>query len=222
MNVLTEEASQTVRRFLMGLLQQFKDRTIPEATRRLGDQRWFVKRNMLYILGECNSKEVLPYVRPYCRHEDLRVGVEATKCLLKLGDSYGVSAVRDYLNSDSREVIEMAVSLAGSFRIKELVPELIRMLGKRSISGADIYAKIPLVKALGDIGDPRALGILKSLISRKNILFKGAADKLKEEIYRTLRNYPYNDIQDLLRAGMKSRSEVIRQEAMRLTREEDR
>jgi hypothetical protein len=222
MNVLTEEASQTVRRFLMGLLQQFKEKTIPEATKRLGDQRWFVKRNMLYLLGECKSKEVLPYIRPYCRHEDFRVGAEATRCLLKLGDSYGVSAVRDYLNSDSREVIEMAVSLAGSFRIKELVPELIQMLSKRSISGADIYAKIPFVKALGDIGDPRSLGILKSLVSGKNILFKGAADKLKEEIYGTLRNYPYNDIQDLLRAGLKSRNEVIRLEAMRLTREEDR
>ena len=221
MDALTEESSQTARRFLMGLLQQFKDRTIPEATKRLGDQRWFVKRNMLYLLGECKSKEVLPSVRPYCRHENRRVGFEATKCLLNLGDAYGISAVRDYLNAESREDVEQAIALAGSFRIKEVVPDLIQMLKKWGISGADLYNKIPVVKALGDIGDPRALEVLKEVLSGKNILFRGAADKLKEEICRSLKNYPHNDIKDLLRACMKSRNDVIRQEAMRLSREED-
>jgi hypothetical protein len=222
MDALTEEASQTVRRFLMGLLQQFKDRTIPEATKRLGDQRWFVKRNMLYLLGECKNKEVLPSVRPYCRHENRRVGFEATKCLLNLGDAYGISTVRDYFNSESREDVEQAIAFSGSFRIREVVPDLIQMLKKWGISGADLYNKIPIVKALGDIGDPRALEVLKDLLSGKNILFKGAADKLKEEIYRSLRNYPYNDIKDLLRAGLKSKNSAIKQEAMRLIREEDR
>jgi hypothetical protein len=222
MDALTEEASQTVRRFLVGLLQQFKDRAIPEATKRLGDQRWFVKRNMLYLLGECKSKEVLPSVRPYCRHENRRVGFEATKCLLNLGDRYGISAVRDYLHSESREDVEQAIAFSGSFRISEVVPDLIQMLKKRGISGADLYNKIPVVKALGDIADSRALGILKELLSGKNILFRGAAGKLKEEICRSLKNYPYNDIKDLLRACMKSRNDVIRQEVMKLIREEDR
>jgi hypothetical protein len=156
-DALINEDSQIIRRFFVGILKQFGSRIIPEAIKRLGDSRWFVKRNMLYILGECNSEEVLPYIRPYSRHENRKVSFEAVKCLLSAGDHYGIATVRDYLLSESRETCEQGISLAGTYKIREVVPELIQMLKKRGIAGADIYDKIPVIKALGEIGDPRAL-----------------------------------------------------------------
>ena len=216
LDALVEEESQTVRRFFMELLKQFGAGVIPEAIKRLGDPRWFVKRNMLYILSEINNPEVLPSVRPYCRHENLKVSVEAIKCLLSAGDRYGIQAVKDYLYSESREQVEQAISLTGAFRIREFVPDLIKMLKKRGISGADLYDKIPVVRALGDIGDPAALPVLREVLSEKSILFKGSAERLKEEIYGTLKNYQREDIQDMISAGLKSKSEYIREESLRL------
>jgi HEAT repeat protein len=217
-DALINEDSQIIRRFFVGILKQFGSRIIPEAIKRLGDSRWFVKRNMLYILGECNSEEVLPYIRPYSRHENRKVSFEAVKCLLSAGDHYGIATVRDYLLSESRETCEQGISLAGTYKIREVVPELIQMLKKRGIAGADIYDKIPVIKALGEIGDPRALEPLRELLLGKSILFKGVTEKLKEEIYRTLRNYPVRDIRDLIEAGLKSRNEYIREESARLSR----
>jgi hypothetical protein len=216
MDALAKEDSQTIRRFLMSLLKQFGDKIIPEAVKRLGDSRWFVKRNMLYILGECGHSDILAHVRPYCRHENLRVSIEAIKCLLNAGDLYGINTVREYLSSNSPEQVEQAIVLSGTFRIKELVPDLLRMLGKRGISGADLYNKIPLVKALGEIGDPGSLDMLRDLLSSKSILFKGVAEKLREEIYRTLKKFPYSSVQDLVKAGLKSKNHYIREESLRL------
>ena len=133
-------------------------------------------------------------------------------------DGYGLEAVKDYLNSDSRESVEQGIALAGAYRIKKVVPDLIQLLKKRKIGGADAYEKIPVVKALGEIGDPRALDALRDVLSEKSIFFKGFTDQLKEEIYRTLRNYPYNAIRDFIEAGMKSKSEYIRAESLRLSR----
>jgi HEAT repeat protein len=216
LDALVQEGSQTVRRFFMELLKQFGAGVIPEAIKRLGDPRWFVKRNMLYILSEINNPEVLPSVRPYCRHENLKVSVEAIKCLLSAGDRYGIQAVKDYLYSESREQVEQAISLTGAFRIKEFVPDLIKMLKKRGISGADLYDKMPVVRALGDISDPAALPALRDVLSEKSILFKGSAERLKEEIYSTLKNYQREDIQDMIDAGLRSKSEYIREESLRL------
>jgi len=215
-DALIEEDSQNIRRFFLGLLEQFGDRAIAEVTRRLGDSRWFVKRNMLYILGNYKKSEVLPHVRPYCRHENSKVGFEAIKCLLNFGDGYGIDAIKDYLQSKSREEVGQAITLSGAFRIKEVVPDLIQMLRKREISGADFYDKIPIVRALGCIGDPRALSALKDLLSGKSILFKGIAEKLREEIYGTLKNYPYEHVSDLIEAGLQSKNESIREESLRL------
>jgi HEAT repeat protein len=217
-DALIDETSQTTRRFLMGLLLQFGEKILPESIKRLGDSRWFVKRNMLYLLGECHSKDALPHVRPYCRHENRKVSFEAIKCLLNSGDSYGIEALKESLLSESRESVEQAIALAGTFRIKEVVNDMVRMLKRRGISGADLYDKIPLVKALGEIGDPRAVGALRELLSGKSILFKQAAEKLREEIYRSLRHYPYEDVRELIEAGIKSKNEYIREESLRLSK----
>jgi HEAT repeat protein len=217
-DALIQEDSQIIRKFFVSLLKQLGDGVIPEAVRRLGDSRWFVKRNMLYLLGECNREEVLPHIRPYARHENRKVSFEAVKCLLNSMDGYGLEAVKDNLSSESRESVEQGIALAGAYRIKKVVPDLIQLLKKRRIGGTDAYEKIPIVKALGEIGDPRALDALREVLSGKSLFFKGVTEKLKEEIYRTLRNYPYSAIRDFIEAGMKSKSEYIREESLRLSR----
>jgi len=194
------------------------DRAVPEATKRLADSRWYVKRNMLYILSECGGPDVVPHVRAYCRHENHRVSFEAIKCLLKRGDSYGIGALRDHLRSGSKELIEQAIALAGAYRVRELVPDLIQMLSGKIISAADFYERLPVVKALGEIGDPRALEAFRSILSTKSLLFKGASDALKVEIYRALKNFPSEEIDDMIEAGMKSRNEQIRKESLGLRR----
>jgi hypothetical protein len=219
MDALVLEGTQTVRKFLLSLLKQFGYKVIPEAVKRLGDSRWFVKRNMLYILGELNREEVIPHVRSYCRYKNQKVSIEALKCLLSFGDRYGVEVVKEYLRSESEEKIAQAVALSGAFKIKEVVTDLIRLLAKKGITGSDLYEKIPVVKALGDIGDPAAVDALRDLLLSKSIIFKSVVERLKEEIYRSLKNYPYETVQDIVHAGLKSRNDGIKKESLRLIKE---
>ncbi|GAB4413080.1 MAG: HEAT repeat domain-containing protein [Thermodesulfovibrionales bacterium] len=218
MDAVIEEGSQTVRRFLLGLIIHLGDKAVPEAIKHLADNRWYVKRNMLYILSECGGRDVVTHVRAYCHHENQRVSFEAIKCLLKRGDGYGVEALRGYLRSGPKDLIEQAIAMTGAFRVRDLVPDLIQMLGRKIISAADIYEKVPVVKALGEIGDTRALSTFRDILSTKSLLFKGTLEALKVEIYRSLKNFPYEDIKDLIEAGMKSRNEQIRKESLGLRR----
>ncbi len=215
-DALCEEESQTVRRFMISLILHFKELAIPEALKHLGDDRWFVKRNMLYILTECGNEEVIRHARAYCRHENRKVGLEAIKCLLKLGNGYAVDVIKEFLQSDSEDVSNQAIVLAGAFRIKELVPDLLRMLRKKGISGADFYGKIPLIKALGEIGDPSAVDALNDILSAKSILFKGTLEKLREEVYKSLKGYPYDKVKNLIDMGITSRNATIRTISLQL------
>lgn len=218
MDALIDEGSQAVRRFLISMITHFGDKAAPEAIKRLGDSRWFVKRNMLFILSECGGKDVIPHVRPYCRHENPKVGFEAIKCLLKAGDTYCIYALKEYLVSESSEAAKLAIALSGAFKVTVVVPDLIQMLKKKTISGADYYEKIPIVKALGEIADPRALNALKDILSTKSLLFKDSVEKLKEELYMSLKNYQYEDIKDLVEIGIKSKNDRIREESLKLRR----
>ncbi|NOZ25679.1 MAG: HEAT repeat domain-containing protein [Nitrospirae bacterium] len=216
MEALVVEESQTIRHFLISLITHFGEKAIPAAIKHISDSRWFVKRNMLHILNECGTKEVLPHVRPYCHHENHKVSFEAIKCLLKEGDAYGINALRGYLRSENRELVEQAIALTGIYKVKELVPELIQMLKRKGISGKDIHEKIPIVRALGQIGDPSALDAVRKALSIKSILFKSAVERLREAIYRSLKYYPFEHVQDLVEKGLKSKNERIRHESMKI------
>ncbi|MCL5023711.1 MAG: hypothetical protein M1497_10165 [Nitrospirae bacterium] len=213
---LIGEESQTVRRFFLSLIVRFGRKAGAEALKYLGDGRWFVTRNMLFIIGECGDSEATARVRPYCHHGNAKVGLEAVKCLLRAGDSYGASAIREHLRTGTREMREQAIALSGSFRLREAVPDLVALLKKRESGSADFYAKIPVVRALGQIGGLDALKALREVLATRSLLFKGAVEKLKEELYAALGNYPSAEIGDLIEAGLKSKNAQIRKKALQL------
>jgi HEAT repeat protein len=203
----------------LSLIKQFGDTLVAEALRRLNDSRWFVKRNMLYLLRGCKDKGIIPHVRIYCEHENPKVGFEAIKCLLSLKDDYGVEKLTGYLGSGTRAEIEQAITLAGVYAVEEAVPELVQMLRGKGKNKFALRQKIAIIQALGNIGDMRSLDALREILFRKKFfLFKGGNEELQVEIYKALKNYPYEYIEDILRKGIKSGIEYIKNESLRLIR----
>lgn len=216
MDTICEIESTSVRRFFINLTIHFGEKVVPEAIKRIGSSKWFIKRNMLYILNECGGDEIIPYARQYCRHEHPKVLFEAIRGLLKTGDRYGVPIIRKHLRADSKEIVEQAITLSGAYRLKEVVPDLIDMLRKKERRRLDSYDKIHIIRVLGEIGDIHAVEALREFLSQKSILFKGTIEKLREEIYKTLKDYPYEKIKDLVEIGIKSKNEIIMKESWAL------
>lgn len=222
MEALIEEKSKDERLFLINVITGFGEKAVNTALNHLDDNRWFVSRNMLQIINECGGKEAIPHIKRYRHHTDPRVSLEALKCILKTGDHIAIATLREYLESDSSMQVEMAIKLCGEYRQKEMVPDLLRMLKKKKMTGKGLNEKILIIKTLGEIGDIQALDTLRELVSIKSLLFKGAAEKLKEEIYKTLKNYPYNAIEDMVTAGLHSKNENIRKESFELKNTADK
>jgi HEAT repeat protein len=217
MDALVNEDSQAFRSLLMSLLKQFGDKIVPHALKRLDDARWFVKRNMLYLLSGCKNKEIVPYVKPYCHHENCKVSFEAIKCLLNMGEGYGFEVVKESLLYGSKQEIEQAITLLGAFRVREAVPDLIQMLMK-NISKADLAQRVCIIRALGNIGDPRSLEAFREILSTKSLFFRKGLKEMKEEICRALRNYPYQEIKEIIQLGLQHKDEYIKNESLRLSR----
>jgi HEAT repeat protein len=198
MDALTQEDSRRARKFLLDLVIHIADEAVPEAIKRLDDKRWFVKRNMLFIISESSNREALPYVRPYCYHENLKLSFHALKYLLKADERYGIEVLKRYLRSGTSDKVEMALGIAVVFGIKTIVPELIAMLEKTAKRGSDWEQRIAIVKALGHIGDPRALNVLKNILDAKSLFFRTHLRRLKEEVRAALKSYPPEDVRIII------------------------
>jgi hypothetical protein len=182
-DALMNEETQSFRGLLMSLIRQHGDAIVPEALHRLNDSRWFVKRNMLYLLNGCKNEQIIPHVRPYCRHENPKVSFEAIKCLFSLEDDFGLERIQEYLRSGTQAETEQAIAILGAYRIKAAVPNLIQMLRKKGMNKTDLSQKIAIIQALGTIGDLRSLDAFREIVFRKTFfLFKGEVEDLKVEI----------------------------------------
>ena len=215
---LVGEDTKTFRSLLMGFLKQFGEAIVPYALKELDDTRWFVKRNMLALLIGCKSKEIIPHVRPYCSHENEKVRWDAIKCLLSLQDASALEVLRHYLQSGSREELEQAITLIGIFRVKEAISDLMQLYKGEGAIKTDLAQRLLIIQSLGNMGDLRCLDMFREILSAKSLFFRKDVEKLKEEVYKTLKNFSYQEIEEIVREGVQSRNKLISEECLRLSK----
>ncbi|HAM51455.1 MAG TPA: hypothetical protein DCP92_12485 [Nitrospiraceae bacterium] len=213
---LSEENNTFVRRFFLDVLSKMGDEVALEAVRRLDDPRWFVTRNMIYLLRECEGSKFIGRIRPFAKHHHEKVILEAVKTLLHFRTPDSISYLRLYLQSDDPSLREQTIRLAGTHKVKEAVPYLIELLEKKPAFGAELSYKGSVVKALGEIGEPGALKILHKICASTSLLHRSELEKLKIEIFETLHRYPVQDVKPLLESGLKSRITTIKSISERL------
>jgi hypothetical protein len=208
-DVLEEEKDASMRKFLLSLLEAIGSDVIPLAVKRLTDNRWFVVRNMICLIRDCNGKKELEKIRKFLKHENVNVSMEALRTLLHFKTLDAMPQLRTRLQSEVQEVRTGAIRLAGIYRVKEAVPYLIKYLEKRDLFGTEAYYKTDLVRALGEIGDVRAVETLEKICHTRTLFYRDNLEALKVEIFRSLENYPLESVRKLIELGLGSRNEDI-------------
>ncbi|OHE57281.1 MAG: hypothetical protein A2Z47_12805 [Thermodesulfovibrio sp. RBG_19FT_COMBO_42_12] len=209
LDALSEEADTSTRRFMMTLLISVRSDVLEHIAKRLRDSRWYVLRNMLYLLRECHGRSYAPDVKDFLENEGPLVRLEALRTLLSFQDPDADSYVINFLRSDVFQLQKGAVRLSAAYRIKYAVPQLIRLLREKDVLGKKFLFKKGIVRALGRIGDGHTVGHLLNICKSKSVLHKDKFAQLKIEIFRTLHNYPAATIGPLIDYGMGSNDKEI-------------
>jgi hypothetical protein len=209
LDALSEETDTSTRRFIMSLLTSVRSEAVDHIAKRLRDSSWFVVRNMLYLLRECKGRNYMDAVRDFLEHEEPIIRLEALRTLLSFQDPEADAYVKKFLMSDVFQLQKGAVRLTGAYRIKNAVPHLVRLLREKDIRGKKSNFKRGIVRALGRIGDSRAVHHFLNICNSPGGTNKGEFDKLQIEIFRTLHNYPVVTIGPLIEYGMHSGNEEI-------------
>ena len=133
----------------------------------LKDERWYVVRNMVSILGELRCSQCIPELKRPLYHEDVRVRKEAIRALMKIGGEAAESALIPLLEEQDEGLVRHVILSLGLMRSRQAVPGLLRLLERRDLLLKGLEVKKELLLALGRIGDRRATGhLLKMLVPR--------------------------------------------------------
>ncbi|MGA2939950.1 MAG: hypothetical protein ABSF52_23040 [Syntrophobacteraceae bacterium] len=194
---------------ITGLLLKFREAALGKAYEKLPDSDPSTIKNLLGFIRKSGGAESIPHARPFLTHEDFPVRMAALAVLLEFKDPEGVFFLRKALQSKMPEETLWAIHLCGSYGVKGVADDLLRLSMTRFFRHSYYEREEAIVKALGQIGDPRALPMLEKIARSSWSLSPSKLRHLKLVVFESLGGYPRDSIGALLRLGERSDDRVL-------------
>lgn len=179
MTLLAEEGLAPNRKILSDLLVRTGNTAVPVLLEHLFDDRWYVVRNTVVILGEIRNQDTLMHLTPLLDHKDVRVRRETIRALTKIGGQKAVKILLQAAEADDQDLRRQALLSLGAIRAASAIPTLIKMLEQSDWSRKSIDIKKDAIKALGEIRSSDAVPCLLKILDRRSLFRRALNDELR-------------------------------------------
>jgi HEAT repeat protein len=177
----------------------------------IDDRRWYLVRNIIYILGRIGKEQSLPYIQRGFNHEDIRVRRESIQALGLIGGPKGIALlVKALTDNDVRIRCMAAIHLGKGGKKAGLIPLL------EVVQSKDFFKREPaeikaFFNAIGMVGSNEAVPVLQQLLERKSWFGRGKTDEIRTEAANALATIGTPDAKAILEEGRNSKDESIRE-----------
>jgi HEAT repeat protein len=208
--LLGELKNSKVRRLFCDALPEIGKNSIELFTPFIEDRRWYLVRNIIYILGRIGKEQALPYVQKAFNHEENRVRREAIQALGLIGGPKAIGLlVRALTDNDVRIRCMAAINLGKVGKKAGLIPLL------EVVQTKDFYKKEPVeikafFNAIGMVGSNEAVPVLQQLLERKSWFGRGRKDEIHIGAANALAVIGTPDAKAILEDGKNSKDESMR------------
>lgn len=214
MDLLSTGETEIDRKNLIQSLDKFGLLAAREAVERLGDSRLNFLRMMIRIVRRLGDRQSADHLRSLLEHADIGIRLEALGTLLRFKNNWGLIRLRELINAPWSDLAKQAIALAGDHKVTEVVSLLVDYAQQRG----EAQRQEAAIRALGRIGDARAVPVLDKLARRRWSMSKKHQLRLKQVIFESLDGYAAQDISDLLHFGIKDEDAVIRSNCEKILR----
>jgi HEAT repeat protein len=161
------------RKIIINALIILGKKDIVSVAKGLNDKRWFVVRNMIYVLRNIRDKRAVEYLVKKLRHNDIRVRKEVIKALGDLGGAEVVNSLRIYINDSDpavRGLTAKALAQTGSPFAKRV---LIDEISSSSFRNKDYGEKKEFFESIALWKERDVIGFLIKILKKKPFLRRG-------------------------------------------------
>jgi len=176
LDTLAESESRQVRRALIDRLVKLGPALGPHLLPRLGDERWYVVRNLLYLAAELPRAPEGLNATQFTQHPDIRVRREALRVLFK-DPAVRARAICTALSDADPRVKRLALSAAAEGKCPEAAVPLVVAL---ATGDEDSELRVAAIRTLAAEGGRLSLEALLGLTHMRRSLL-GAIKRLSDE-----------------------------------------
>ena len=167
MKILGELESMSGRKTVIDALVHLGMRDILTLAKGLNDSRWYVVRNIIFILRKIGDKRAVDYLLKTVRHGDIRVKKEVIRALGELGGTGVLQSLRECLDDADTEVrfaAMKALSNVGSEPAKRI---LVNKIVDKNFKDRDFEEKKEYFEALSHWKDDEVYGFVIGRLKKK-------------------------------------------------------
>ena len=182
LDLLADEQSAPRRRMLMRVVADVGKQNPAPLLGRLGDERWYMVRNVLWALRESGSPLQADAIVPALSHADHRVRVEALRVVASAAPEESVPHLEAALKDSAGDVRTTALTLLGSAPGDRAEEGLITAASDRRLGLAE---RVTAIEALGARRTPPAEAALGRL-GNKRFVLSGSARTVRDTARKAL------------------------------------
>jgi len=176
----------------------------------MDDPRWYLVRNITYILGRIGKEESLPYIQGAFSHEDPRVRREAIQALGLIGGAKAVGLLVKCLKDEDSLIRTTAALHLGKVGKKAALEPLLEIVLSKDLQKRGSEEIKGFFDAIGIMGSSReSILILRQLLERKSWLGRGK-DEIRIGAAQALAMIGTPEVMAILESGKDSKDESIR------------
>jgi len=208
--LLAELKNLKTRRVVLDALSKIGKDAIELFTPFLDDPRWYLVRNITYILGRIGKEQSIPYIQKSFNHEDARVRREAIQALGLIGSPKAISLlVRALTDGDIRIRAVAAINLGKVGKTAGL-SALLGAVQSKDFKKRDRAEIKAFFDAIGMVGSNEAIPALQQLLERKGWFGRGSTYEIRMGAANALAMIGTSEAKVILEKGKLSKDESIR------------
>jgi len=211
LDLLGEVTLRKARRILCEALVELIGDDFEPVVKRLDDPRWFVVRNLVYILRRSGSRSASPHLRRALEHPHPRVRQETLRAMEAIGMARSAEFLLRLLESNDDICRAWALERLADLGDSRAAERLWNLIRTREFRERSWNNKRAYFEALGRCGPPEMLPALQALYERRSWFEKPKDLEMRAGAAIALGVMGGEQVVDLLEQGCHAEEALLRE-----------
>ncbi len=177
MKILGELKSIHARKIVIDALILLGTKDIATLAKGLNDSRWYVVRNIIYVLRKIGDKRAVDYLLKTVKHGDIRVKKEVIRALGELGGGGVLQTLRECLDDPEVQVRSAALRALGNIRSEAPKRIIMNKIVDKNFKDKDFEEKKEYFEVLAQWKDSEVYESVVGIFKKKTFLGRAKNDE---------------------------------------------
>lgn len=210
--LLAEVNTMKARRVLCDILAELGKKDYVALVDKLNDDRWYLVRNLIYILGKMQDERTTSHLRQFVNHYEVKVRKEVIHVLDTLEHQSATSLLLEFLPDPDLSNRVYTIKCIAKKKIKAGMPQLLKMMHAEDFDEKALYEKKEIYTAYACLGGDAVIPEIARSFNTTWSLFRNIhAEERGLCATAALKRLASPASAEALRKGSQSKNKAIRE-----------